>query len=70
MTNYQITIGYKAVITLDVKADNQQEAEEKAMELFNNTVRTKPYTHSKVSLQDDSYKVDGICDMDSTWNML
>jgi hypothetical protein len=70
MTNYQITIGYKAVICIDVKANSEEEAKEKATELFNNTVRTKPYQNPKVTMQDDTFKVDGICDMDRTWNML
>lgn len=70
MTNYQITIGYKAVICIDVKAKSEEEAKEKAMKVFNDTVREKPYQNSKVALQDDTYKVDGVCDMDNTWNML
>lgn len=32
MTNYQITIGYRAVITVDVKAKSEAEAKKKAIE--------------------------------------
>ena len=34
MTNYQITIGYKAVICVDVKADSEEEGKKKALEIF------------------------------------
>lgn len=69
-TNYNITIGYKAVITINVKADNEAEAKEAAKKIFEDTVRKKPYQNSKVVLEDDTYKVDGILDMDRTWNQL
>lgn len=68
MTNYEITIGYKAVITVDIKANSEQEAKEKAINEFVKN-RDKMF-RSKVDLQDDTYKVHGVLDMDETWNML
>lgn len=67
MTNYQITIGYKAVITINVKADNEEEAKKKAIEQMRKS-SAKMYSNS-VQVQDDNYKADGILNMDETWNM-
>lgn len=69
MTNYQITIGYKAVITVDVKAESEDEAKAKAIDLFQKE-RWKMNQKQNVSIQDDSFKADGVLDMDKTWNML
>lgn len=33
-TNYQVTIGYKAVLTMDVKAENEEDAKKLAIEEF------------------------------------
>jgi ribosomal protein L21 len=68
MTNYQVTIGYKAVVSVDVKANNEKEAKEKAIEVFKKQ-KDKIYNRGGVYLQDDNYKPDGILNMDSTWNM-
>lgn len=68
MTNYQITIGYKAVITVDVKAENEKDAKEIALADFSNA-KDKMFKRQSVNLQDDNYKADGIIDMDATWNM-
>ena len=70
MTKYKITIGYKAVISVDVKAKNEAEAKEKATKIFNDSVRTKPYKNKDVILEDDTFKVDGVVDMDRTWDIL
>jgi hypothetical protein len=68
-TNYQITIGYKAVITVDVKADNQKEAEQAAIELFKKN-KDKMFKSESILLQDDTYGAYGLIDMDKTWNSL
>lgn len=65
--NYQITIGYKAVITVDVKADNEEEAKEIALSKFHKQ-KNKIFS-SSVHIQDDNYNAYGILDMDATWNM-
>lgn len=64
--NYQITIGYKAVLTIDTKADNEEEAKKKALEEF------EKYRHfgNKINIQDDSFNAYGILDMDKTWNAI
>ena len=67
MTNYQITIGYKAILTIDVKAENEKEAKEIAMDRMK-TVLVKIGGTKGVALQDDNFKADGILDMDATWN--
>lgn len=68
MTNYQITIGYKAIISISIKANSEQEAKEKAINEFVKN-RNKMLTN-KITLEDDSFKVNGILDMDETWGML
>lgn len=68
MTNYDITIGYRAVITVGIKANSEQEAKEKAINEF--VKARNKMLNGKVSLADDTYQVHGILDMDETWNML
>jgi len=67
MRNYQITIGYKAVISVSVKANSEEEAKEKALEKFKKN-KDKLFVNG-IDLQDDNFKADGILDMDATWNM-
>lgn len=65
---YEAMYNYKVEITVGIKANSEQEAKEKAINEFVKN-RDKMF-NSKVDLQDDTYKVYGICDMDETWNML
>lgn len=71
-TEYQVTFGYTAVITVTVKADDEQSAKDQAHKIFNEKVRTLPYKGKRnpVNLEDDTYSDYGILDMDSTWNQL
>lgn len=66
-TNYQVTIGYKAIITIDVKAANETEAKAIAVDLMKKS-KEKMFNRQSVILQDDNFKVDGILNMDETWN--
>lgn len=68
-TNYQITIGYKAVVCVDVKASDEKEAKEKSLELFKKQ-RDKMMFTSQIQLQDDTFNTHGILNMDETWNQL
>ena len=70
MTNYQVTIGYKAVINIDVKADSEEKARELALEIFRDKERQKWYNTKNVNLQDDTFSDYGVLDMDETWNQL
>jgi len=67
-TNYQITIGYKAIVCVHVKAETEKEVKEIALEKFKDK-KDKIYK-SEIELQDDNFKVDGILDIDASWNML
>ena len=67
-TNYQVTIGYKAVICVNVQADNESEANKKALETFDK--QQAKMNGKSVEIQDSTYKVDGVLDMDATWNMV
>lgn len=64
-TNYQVTIGYKAVITFDVEAKDEFEARELAMEEF----KEKSFGDGS-TIQDDNFAVHGILNLDKTYKML
>ena len=66
-TDYDVTIGYRAVVVVNIKATNETEAKEKALELFK---KEKNKFYNKVQLQDDNFAVQGILNMDETWGML
>lgn len=72
MKEYELTIGYKAVIQVHLKASSEEEAKELAIQEFEKERNRwfKPSKNQKCSKEDDSYKVDGVLDMDSTWNAL
>ena len=67
MKNYQITIGYKAVICVNVKACDEKEAKDIAVKKF--AKKKDKMFDNGIELQDDSFKADGCIDMDATWNM-
>lgn len=67
MTDYSITVGYKAVLSFNIKAENEQEAKEKAKEFF---TKNRFFKSSKITIEDDSYNIHGILNMVKTWNMI
>ena len=69
MNNYQVTIGYKAVITIDVKAEDEKTAKDMAVKIMGKQ-RDKMFTKNNFILQDDTFRADGILNMDETWSML
>ena len=69
MTEYQVTIGYKAVINIAVKAESEDDAKEIATAIMTDQ-RDKMFKKRGVDLQDDSFAAYGVLDMDETWNML
>jgi hypothetical protein len=67
--NYQVTIGYKSIVCVDLKAENEEEAKKMAVKIFSDE-RHKMFSKRNVTLQDDSFRADGVLNMDETWNML
>jgi len=70
MEQYSVTFGYKAVLSVNVRADNEKEAIEKAnkeIEKMRGRIAS-----SKLSLEDDCYRAeaDGVLNLDKTWNQL
>lgn len=65
-TNYQVTFGYKAVLTVSVKADNETDAKKQAEQIMKNGIRLD----KRINLEDNSYSSDGILNLDKTWNAL
>lgn len=68
-THYQVTFGYKAIITVDVRTVDETQAKEIANNIFK-VNRDKMFNNGQLSLQDDNFKPDGILNMDETWNQL
>ena len=68
-THYQITVLYKALITIDVKAISEEEAKSQAIGILK-TNKDKMYRNGAINLQDDNFKADGILNMDETWNQM
>jgi len=64
-TNYEVTIGYTAVLTVAIKANSEKEAKEKAEEIVKR--RRDKIAGEGLTLQDDNFRADGIIDMDRTW---
>jgi hypothetical protein len=66
--NYSITFSYKAVITVNVKAASEDEAKELAKKDFSDKFRRAGANN--INTEDDTYSVEGIINMDKTWNAL
>ncbi|HJV19302.1 MAG TPA: hypothetical protein VJ499_04920 [Flavisolibacter sp.] len=69
MTNYEVTIGYRAVISINVNAENEQESKQKAIEIFEKG-RGRLSGSKGINIQDDRFDADGIVNMDETWNSI
>lgn len=66
-TKYSVTIGYKAVISLNVRAENEEDAKKIALEKFKKQ-KEKLTDTGPLSIEDDSFGAYGVLDMDKTWN--
>lgn len=64
-TEFQVTVGYKAVVCFTVKAENEDEAKKIALDIVKNDG-----IYTKSELQDETYSADGILNLDKTWNMV
>ena len=67
-TNYTLTVGYKAVLSINVKAETIDEAKKMGLEEMKKM--QKRISSAKIDLQDDNFKIDGVVDMDASWNIL
>lgn len=67
-THYKVTIGYTAVVTVDLNAENEQQAIELARTEFDK-VRSAA-NRNKLTLDDDNVVIAGVLDMDESWNKL
>lgn len=70
MERFEVTISYIAVITVNVKADSEEEARKMALQKFREFERKKWYRRQDIQLQDDTYKVSGSLNMSETWDKL
>jgi lipase chaperone LimK len=63
---YQVSIGYKAVIQVTVKSEDAEKAKLDALDYF------RQYEHfgNKSEILDSNFGADGVVDMDATWNMV
>jgi hypothetical protein len=68
MTNYSVTIGYRAVIEVNVKAESEEDARVlalKELEKMRGRIASR-----NLNLNDDYYKTAGVLNMDESWNMV
>lgn len=63
-TEFQVTIGYKAVVCFNVKADDAEAAKKMILD----KVREKGIYDGE--LQDETYSAAGILNLDDSWNMV
>lgn len=71
MDNYTVTIGYNAVIEVDVKANSLEEAMEKGLKQFDSKEHSRWFkTKNNVSLLDDTYDSQGARNDSMTWEKL
>lgn len=68
MKNYNVTIGYRAVISASIKAENEDQAKELALKEIGKF--RDGANKGKLTLEDDTFSVGGVLDMDLTWNIL
>ena len=68
-SEFEVTIGYKSVVTVNVKAENEEQAKKMAIDLFNKD-RNKWYATKNIQLQDDTFGAYGVTNMDKTWTQL
>lgn len=69
MPSYQVTIGYKAVISIMVDSDSEQEAKDFAVKEMGRR-RDLMFRKNGIELQDDSFAAHGVLNMDETWDMV
>jgi hypothetical protein len=68
MTNYSVTIGYRAVIEVNVKTASEEDARVlalKELEKMRGRINSR-----NLNLNDDSYTTAGVLNMDESWNMV
>lgn len=66
--NINVTFGYKAVITVSVKASDEIDAREIALKEFNDKFRLPGANN--IVIEDDSFQISGVINIDETWGML
>lgn len=67
-TNYDVTIGYRAVICATVKAESEEQARETALKEFEKF--RSGASKGSLQLSDDNFEVVGVLDLDKSWNAL
>lgn len=63
-TEYQITVGYHAILTFMVKCENEDEAKKIALEKINGKGIYEG------NIENETYAVDGVLNLDRTWNII
>lgn len=66
--NYRVTIGYRAVISVDVTASSEEEAKALAMQDFEKN--KERWFKKNIVLEDDNFGPYGVCNTDKTWSTL
>lgn len=66
---FEIIIGYKAVVSVYINAENEDEAKKQASEIFEKS-KNKKFYNKYITLQDDNTVIAGAVNMDKAWNSL
>lgn len=64
-TEYRITVGYRAVVSYTVKTDDIEQAKKDILERIKVSG-----IYDDSDIQDETYGIYGMVDMDKTWNMV
>lgn len=63
---FQVTFGYRAVITVNVTVENEEQAKTIALAQFNDDFRLPGAKN--IDIQDDEISVAGVVNMSESWN--
>jgi hypothetical protein len=67
-TNYQVTIGYRAIVTVDLATETEDEANKIAYDLFDKA--TGKMVDRKIQIIQEKIEVAGIVNMDKTFHSI
>lgn len=62
--NFQVTIGYRAIVTFDIKAEDAEQAKKIVL------LQVKEIGIYNGDVQDETYSAAGVLNVDESWNMV
>ena len=68
MEEYTVTISHTAIVSINVKANSHEEAQDKAALIFEGQIK-KGFQSNKICLEADQTKIAGSINNDESWNL-